>query len=355
MALRKLVWLRHLETGRRVPVEVPTVFGRSDSYYHYTQDDIRPDRLRTEVTQKLAALNYIKLCSDDQVSRTHGLLDPSIPALCDLNSTNGTQLNEQDLPSRDGEAGPLVTLANRDMVQVGRGRFEVILAEVSEDEVKAQVEHQRHAFVGSGREKIEQAGQIRDYLRDERGFSVRDAVGWAAVIANLYHLQSNAHPEGLALCGLVVEARGYELFMDGEPMPIAKLIPLLTTVPGRKLLLLVVDGDPTSCEHYFASEGYEDMVLLTSPVGGLRESDSNLIVPTLQSMRIGGDEGDSDRRLDNPLDALSALIGGDTNILDCSWVERHEGQLKIVFGTKVHTDEHALSHSLRLGSSTFRF
>ncbi|HBP21482.1 MAG TPA: hypothetical protein DEA08_27300, partial [Planctomycetes bacterium] len=119
MAVRQ-VWLRHVSSGRRFLIEIPTVFGRSDAYYQYTSDDIRPDRLRPEVAEGLSVLNYVKLCSDDQASRTHGLLDPSVPALCDLNSTNGTFLNEREVPSRDGEAGPLVTISDGDTLQIGR-------------------------------------------------------------------------------------------------------------------------------------------------------------------------------------------------------------------------------------------
>jgi len=356
MALRKRLVLRHSETGRRVPVEVPTVFGRSDSYYHYTQDDIRPDRLRTDVTEQLAALNYIKLCSDDQVSRTHGLIDPRIPAVCDLNSTNGTQLNDGDLPARAGEAGPLVTLADGDKVGVGRQLFEVSLTEVSEDQVRALVCKQRHAFVGTSRKHLDQAVGLKDYLGEQRGFEVRDAIGWQAVIANLYHLQSNADPDGLAVAGLVVDVRGYELLLDEEAMALAKLLPLLTAVPGRKVLVLACDGDPSSCEHYFASEAFEDMVLVTAPLGALVGSDSSLIIPTLRS-RLLGDDSDPALQdpVDNPLDGLSALIGEDTNILNVTWVERYQGQLNVVFGKKEHSDDQALSHSLRFGSSTFRF
>ena len=41
---RRILSLTHLESGRKVPVEVPTVFGRSDEYYHYTEADERADR-----------------------------------------------------------------------------------------------------------------------------------------------------------------------------------------------------------------------------------------------------------------------------------------------------------------------
>lgn len=356
MTLWKRVCLRHVESGRLVPVEVPTVFGRSDSYYHYTTDDIRHDRLRTDVTQQLAALNYIKLCSDDQVSRTHGLIDPRIPAVCDLNSTNGTQLNDKDLPSRAGEAGPLVTLANTDRVQIGNQVFEVDLTEVSEAQVKQQVCDQRHAFVACDKPDVEQAVGLREYLADQKGFQVRHAIGWQAVIANFYHLQSNADPEGVALAALVVEVKGYELLMGPESMAFAKLLPLMTAVPGRKILLLACDGDPSSVEHYFASEAFEDMVLVTAPLGALKGSDSSLILPTLHSRLLGdADEGEIDAPVDNALDGLSALIGEDTNILNVTWVEKYEGRLKVVFGKKEHSDDHALSHSLRFGSSTFRF
>src|SRR5690606_2934426 len=97
---RRVLTLRHEGTGRVVPVEVVTVVGRNDTYYRYCEDDDRGDRLRPDVADGLAALNYIKISSDAGVSRTHGLFDPAGPTVCDLNSTNGTFLNMERLPTR---------------------------------------------------------------------------------------------------------------------------------------------------------------------------------------------------------------------------------------------------------------
>ena len=53
--------------------------------------------------------------------------------------------------------------------------------------------------------------------------------------------------------------------------------------------------------------------------------------------------------------SLDALISPGTNILKVEWVATYEGRIKVVFGTREQSEDMALSHSLRMGSSTFRF
>jgi hypothetical protein len=352
MGMRR-VWLRHVGTGRRIPVEVPTVFGRSDAYYQYTDEDIRPNRLRQDVAEGLSVLNYIKLCNDDQASRVHGLLDPIVPALCDLNSTNGLFLNEKEVPSRDGEAGPLVTVGDGDKVQIGRQAFHVELREESEEEVRKDVQRARRGLVACGGSHLGMAEQAVGFLEENKGFQVKRAVGWEAFFTNLIKLEE-ADDGGLVSIVVIGDVQGYQLSLGGDSRPFADMLPLVARIPGRKIVVLAASGDPSACEHYFASEAYEDMVLLTGPMGAMLSDDGELITPTLQS-RLLNNHGLSE--MSNPLDGLDELVAETTNILRVEWIEKAKGKgaLKVTFGVRERSPDADLSHSLRFGSSTFRF
>lgn len=360
--LRQQVSLTHVESGRRVPVEVTTVFGRSDDYYRYTDSDIRPERLRPDVVDEMAALNYIKLSSDDQVSRTHGMLDPAVPGVCDLNSTNGVQLNLRDIPKQEGEAGPLVSISHSDRIQIGRAVFEVAVVQTSSAELEARVSERRQAFVGSDHKRRDRAVAVKEFLEERKGFTVRDAIGWRAVIANFYRLQQAAHDEGVALCALFADVHGTDLVMDAERMAFAKLIPLLNNVEGRKVVVLEAKGDPSACEELFEQMAYEDSVLITST--GVAESlggdSEELIVPSMQSVEMRQlkeslDGGSLAGAFDDAIDGVDAMLSPDTNILQVTWIATYEGKLKVTFGSREQGGDTALSHSLQIGSSTFRF
>lgn len=350
MSIRR-VWLRHVTSNRRIPVEVPTVFGRSDHYYEYTSSDIRPERLRPDVAAGLSALNYVKLCADDQASRTHGLLDPSQPALCDLNSTNGSFLNEREVPSRKGEAGPFVTVNDGDRVTIGRQTFAVELRDLGEAEIVQEVGKARYAIVAAGLNQSLAAELTEAFLRENKHCNVRRVSDPDNLYNGLNRLVEVVPEDGMAVIVLLAECRGYQLTIAGSERAFPEFVTQLSQVPGRKVLAIAADGDPTACEHYFESEAYEDMVLLTGPQSAMLEG-SDLIVPTLQS-KLLLEKGLGD--VANPLDGLDALLAERTNILQVAWIDTFRGPLKVTFGSKKRPDDMGLSHSLRLGSSTFRF
>lgn len=366
MTTRRVLTLRHEATGRVVPVEVVTVVGRNDTYYRYCDADPRADRLRDDVVEGLAALNYIKISSDSRVSRTHGMFDPAGPAgptVSDLNSTNGTFLNEQRLATRHGELGAAMNLVHGDVLSLGSQRFTVELHDQTEAERDARLQAGRHGFIACDWAHLVRAERIARHLEERKNFQMRPAVGWAAAIATCYQLQSSADPDGVAVVGFSGEVRGDELVFDGEPMPFAKLLPVIARIPGRKVVLLDVDGDPSTCEQLFSIHGYEDMLLLACAGGPAVEAPGagSAVVGTMATNTIDGVRrsvsGEHDLRgaHDDALDGIDALIPADTNVLVVTWIATYRGRLKVVFGERAREDDSWLSHSLRLGSTTFRF
>lgn len=363
MTTRKVLTLRHEGTGRVVPVDAVTVVGRKDTYYRYTEGDERGDRLRGEVSAGLATLNYIKISSDSLISRTHGVIDPLGPTISDLNSTNGTLLNERRVPGRQGDRGPPVGLSQGDVITLGRQRFAIELQDVTDEETVERLHAGRRGSIACDWARLIRAEHLARHLEEHKSFQMRPTVGWAAAIATCYALQSDADPEGVAVVGFAGDVRGEELVFDQEGMPFRKLLPLIARIPGRKVVVLDVDGDPAACEQLFAAQGYEDMLLLSCPGGpALEEPGAGSAVvgttatSTLAGVKRGlcGEQGLVAAN-DDALDGLDALLGPDTNVLAVDWLKSYRGRLKVTFGQRPREDDSWLSHSLRLGSTTFRF
>ena len=57
---------------------------------------------------------------------------------------------------------------------------------------------------------------VKRFLEKHKGFEVRDAIGWRAIIANFYRLQQSAHSDGVALCALFADVHGTDLVQDGD-------------------------------------------------------------------------------------------------------------------------------------------
>ena len=252
-------------------------------------------------------------------------------------------------------------LSHNDRIQIGRAVFEASVTTPSEEELLVRAHAQRHGFVGSGLSGRVRAGEVGTFLSERKGFTVRDAVGWQAVIANLFRLQQSAHAEGIAVCAIFADISGPDLLLDGNSMNFSKLLPLLANIDGRKVLILEGRGDPSACETLFEAMAYEDSVMISSggPAEDLSDS-SDLIVPSLQSremkrVRESLDGGSLAGAVDDAVDGIDALISPGTNILKVAWIATYNGRIKVTFGSREQSEDHALSHSLRLGSSTFRF
>lgn len=355
---RKVLTLRHEATSRLVPIDVVTVIGRNDTYYRYTDGDERQDRLRGDVAEGLAALNYIKISSDSQISRTHGVIDPALPGAADLNSTNGTYLNAARLHTRPGEPGPQTELHHGDVLTIGQQRFAVVLMDLTLAEHVARVHAGRRGCYASDWGRLVRAERVAHFLEERKGFAMSAAVGWGPAIAACYGLQTSAEPDGVVVVGFCAEVRGDDLLLDGQPMGFQKLLPLIARIPGRKVVVLDVDGDPTACERRFAVEGYEDMLLLTAgDAPALDGMVGTLGTAAIDQVKLGvsGDDPSLSGVADDARDGLDALLPADSNVLAVEWLASYRGRLKVTFGERPREDDASLSHSLRFGSTTFRF
>mgnify|MGYP002400818396 CR=1 FL=1 len=348
--------LLHLETGRRVPVEVVTVFGRNDCYYKYSAEDERPDRLRA-AEEGLAALNYVKISTDSQVSRTHGLLDPTIPAICDLNSTNGTFVNGQPLVQRYGTTGPMQRLQDRDHLLIGRQEFLVEQANLTGAELSARVRRGRVAVVASDTRGEARAAPLRELLAGRKGFSLEAVYDWQSLGESLARLRGRAQEDGIAVCVVAAGIQGRELLLSGGRFDFLLLLTLFDALPGRKVLVLeVLEGDPSMIVQAFGHLAYEDMVLVAATGESRAAQDDDGLATGAELIRpVAEDESQERGPSLGGRDALERLVAAETNILEVSWTGESPQGIQVVFGARGRGDGTSVSHSLRLGSTTFRF
>lgn len=352
---KRWLTLLHVETGRRVPVEVVTVFGRNDCYYRYSAEDERPDRLLA-AEEGLAALNYVKISTDTQVSRTHGLLDPTIPGICDLNSTNGTFVNGQPLVQRYGTTGPMQRLQDRDHLLLGRQEFVAEVDHLSDAELSARLRRGRVAVVCSDARGEPRAAPLRELLAGKKGFSLETVSDWTGLGEALGRMRGRAHDEGIAVCAVVAAVSGRDLVCQASRFDFLLLVSLFDGLPGRKVLLLeTLEGDASTCEQAFAQLAYEDMVLVvTSARAEEGFADDGLSTGAELIRPVGGSRSGGTGRMTGR-DVLERLVAPETNILEVSWTGQGMAGVKIVFGTRSRGEGTSISHSLRLGSTTFRF
>ncbi|MEZ6185118.1 MAG: FHA domain-containing protein [Planctomycetota bacterium] len=353
---KELVTLRHVGSQRLVPIVVTTVFGRNDVYYRYGERDERSDRLK-RVADGLAQLNYIQISSDPKVSRTHGMISPDIPGCSDLNSTNGTYLNGHPLEATYGQVGPLHPVKHGDAIGIGNQEFVVLCEHVDAETYTKRLRAKRWAVVASDVPRHDRAERSSAFLRERKGFRVNRVHGWGELVSALYQVQS-LDPDGVFVLALSAGVHGAELEFDDQRHPVSHLLHLVANIPGRKVVALDLDGDPSACEARFRELAFTDTVLLTCPgdvqldeplIGSLRTS---MLDSMAQS--VAGDPA-LRGRYDVLADGLDALISPDRNTLRVEWLQGYEGRLQVEFGQREVGEGSAISHSLRYGSTTFRF
>src|SRR5204863_4487001 len=123
------------------------------------------------------------------------------------------------------------------------------------------------------------------------------------------------------------------LFRGGRiRVPFSRFVRFLSTVQGRKVLVLEAEGDPTACERVFADTATEESLLLTSP-GELTLDGVEDLDPGPTTTRVGGVHasiGGRDRGLrgafDTALDGIEALVPADSNELSLDWLEGYTGR-----------------------------
>lgn len=355
MDQRRVMSLLHLGTGRRVPVEVVTVFGRNDCYYRYSAEDERADRLRA-AEEGLAALNYVKISTDSQVSRTHGLVDPTIPGICDLNSTNGTFLNGQPLAQRYGTTGPMQRLQDRDHLLIGRQEFLVEQAQLTGAELSARVRRGRVAVVASDARGEARAAPLRELLAGRKGFALEPVYDWQSLGEALNRMRGRANDEGIAVCAVTAAVSGRELWLQGVKYDFLLLLTLFDALQGRKVMVLeVLEGDPSTVAQAFGQLAYEDSVLVVSRPGAAAAEDDDGLATGAELIRPVEESSERPPEGLAGREALERLVADETNILEVSWTGGHPFGSQVVFGTRARGDGTSVSHSLRLGSTTFRF
>ena len=352
---RTVIRLRHGDLGgREIPIEALTVFGRAEGYHRYDRSEERGHRLSL-VEDELSAHTYIKVDDDTKISRTHGLLDPRVPGLSDLNSHNGTFLNGRLLGTEYGRQGPLSNLTDGDEIRVGNQRFQVSVRMSSHESVCRKAQAGRFAVVGCDPKREGRATRLAEFLSGRKGFNARVCPGLGNLTEATFALPDQVDHEALVVLAICAEARGTDISFGANTFPLEGLLAFFREVPGRKVLALELEGDPTACEALFRDVAREDMLLLTSP--GEVTLDEPLETE-LQTMRVDGLRNSlcgvtAPGLFDDLKDGLDALVTADTNVLNTEWVAGYEGRLRLLFGYQEPPADSWVSHSLRFGGTTY--
>ena len=353
---QRTVSLHHAASGRDVPVEVTTVFGRSSTYYRYGDGDERADRLLPDVVEDLAILNYIQISEDDGVSRTHGVFDPRVPGIRDLNSTNGTKINGHTVPTRQGRAGPVVAVRDSDTLRIGKQEFTVKVRTAQHTDLVRLVQSQRHVVILASPHHDSYAQRLESFLKGRKGFETQRATDGESLRPCLERLKLVADPHGITAMVVHAEAHGEELRIGQTGLDAHELMKALAQVPGRKIFGLELQGDPAAIERVFRDHAYEDMMLVSAPVPvDLDSQRLHMSVGTDLMKQLRDGVSGTGPAIDDLLDGLDALIQPSSNILDARWTDSYQGRVHAIFGERERPLDEELSHSLRLGSTTFRF
>ena len=348
MSERQLLFLFHPPSGRRIRVEVPTVFGRSHQLHVYSPDE---RRFSPEDALRLAKLDWVEISGDLKVSRTHGVLDPAGPVVRDLNSANGVYVNGRAIERAPGREGPPHRLQRGDTLTVGELQFVVEIDRAAEQTLNEWLALDRHAFLAPA-DALEVAS-LDAFLSERKRFHTRSRLTYTELEAEL-EAMAEGPSERLGIVVLALSAspegpwlrvgRSREQGGAGEQLlDMAGVVATLAALPGTKVLALQAAGDPATCEQAFRDHAFQDMVLVTSTVpshAGLLDPVEDAMctppVPRLAASVAG--RGALLGAYHAVLDGLDGLIRPDSNVLDQSWLDGYEGALRVVVGGRLHTD-----------------
>lgn len=344
----QMLFLLERRSGRRLRLEVPTVFGRHRCFFTYPEE--AQPRFSADDARRLMKLDFVEISGDESVSRTHGVLDPTGPVVRDLNSKNGIAVGSQRVATTPGREGPAHLLRNGDVVKVGGLRFVVELESAGQNSLCDWLARDRRAFVVPG--DSPEAAQVEAFLRERKRFRAglkRDWGDLAAELASLGHGTSTQL--GLIVIGLVARPEGDRLHVGGGSFSVADLVNVTAHVPASKVIALQAEGDPTRVEEAFKDCAFQDMVLVTSTV----PTHSGVIAP-LENESMSALPPVRERRAHaayhSVLDGLDGLIRPDSNVLDLEWLRTYEGALHVVVGTRLQPSDRELELSYRLPDPT---
>lgn len=336
---RQLVFLFHPPSGRRLRIEVPTVFGRSHELHVYREDQAR---FSGEDALRLKKLDWVEIKGDQSVSRTHGVIDPVGPCVRDLNSANGIRVDDLKVACAPGREGPSHPLRQGQVVTVGGMQFVVEVDRAGGESLNEWLALDRHAFLAPG-DSTEMAA-LDAFLSERKRFRTRARPDYALIEQELEELAAaQSERLGIVVVALAGRPEGPWLRMGQQLIDVAGVIEALAALPGTKVLALQAEGDPAAWESAFRSHAYQDMVLVTSTVpshsGVLEPVEDPMCTPMVQRLAAGvAGRGSGFGAYHAVLDGLDGLIRPDSNVLDQDWLEGYSGALKVVVGQRLHAD-----------------
>lgn len=342
----QMLFLFETGSGRRIRIEVPTVFGRHRCFYTYPKENHR--RFSPGDAERLQKLDFVEITRDIMISRTHGVLDPTGPVVRDLNSTNGIEVNRQRVARTPGTEGPPHPLRHGDLLRVGNVHFLVELDSAGHQSLCEWLGRDRRAFVAPS-DSVE-AAQLEVFLRERKRFVTRSATSWSEVARGLSALGHGTSAQlGLVVVALAARPDGDRLRFGGDAVSVGELVASLSELRASKVVALQADGDPAGVEEAFRDLAFQDTVLVTSTVpshsGVLAPLDNDLVsAPLAAPRRLGPHHA--------VIDGLDGLIRADSNVLDLNWLARYEGALRVIVGTRLQAPDRELELSYRLPDPT---
>lgn len=334
------VHLRQLGGDFKLRLEVPTVFGRATSFFHYPNHE----RVAPAVEARLEKLDYVQVEQDDfTVSRSHAVIYPDGPqgaAVRDLNSHNGVVVSGRKAARTPRGEGPPEPLQEGDVLQLGRLRLIVELLQELDEPTRQALYADRHALLAPS--TAPEVAAMEQLLRERKRFHTADCVDVPALLSRLGALPRGRSSLGLIVLGLHATPHGDRLRLRGAEggapeLALSTLLELLLPLTGSKVIVLQADADPRALEEAFLDRAHQDTILITSTVpshsGVWQPLEHDMCSIPMDQVRRAGQGGLGPWHA--ALDGLDALIPLDSNVLDQSWVDGYQGALRVLVGTRL--------------------